>query len=58
MSLDSLTSIIDMKEWVAAESNKTKASNPSIGTIPVTTYDLPSNSLGTSTYTFVDAKGF
>jgi hypothetical protein len=47
-SLDSLTNIIDMKVWVAPESNKTEASNPSIGIIPVTTSDPPSDSLGTS----------
>jgi hypothetical protein len=41
-SLDSLTNIIDTKELVAPKSNKTKASNPSIGTIPVTTSDPPS----------------
>ena len=32
-SLDSLINIIDTKEWVALKSNKTKASNLSIGTI-------------------------
>jgi hypothetical protein len=47
-SLDNLTNIIDMKEWVAPESNKTKASNPSIGAVLVTTFDPLSGSLGTS----------
>jgi hypothetical protein len=47
-SLDNLTNIIDMKEWVAPESNKTEASNPSIGAIHVTTFDPASSSLGTS----------
>jgi hypothetical protein len=38
-SLDNLTNTIDTKEWVASESNKTEASNPSIGAVPVTTSD-------------------
>ena len=42
-SLDSLTNIIDTKEWVAPKSNKIEASNPSIGTVPVTTSDHPSS---------------
>ena len=47
-SLDNLTNIIDTKEWVAPESNKTKTSNPSIGVVPDTTSDPPSGSPGTS----------
>jgi hypothetical protein len=47
-SLDNLTNTTDMKEWVAPESNKTEASNPSIGTVPVTIFDPPSDSPGTS----------
>jgi hypothetical protein len=47
-SLDSLTNIIDTKEGVVLKSNKTEASNPSIGTIPVTTSDPPFDSPGTS----------
>jgi hypothetical protein len=34
-SLDNLTNTIDTNEWVAPESNKTVASNPSIGAVPV-----------------------
>ena len=48
-SLDNLTNIIDTKEWVAPESNKTEASNPSTGAVPVTTSDPPFGSPGTST---------
>jgi hypothetical protein len=47
-SLDNLTNTTDTKEWVAPESNKTEASNQSIGTIPVTTFDPPPDSPGTS----------
>ena len=43
-SLDGLMNVIDMKEWVASESNKPEASNPSIGTVLVTTFDPPSDS--------------
>jgi hypothetical protein len=38
----------DTKEWVALESNKIEASNPSIGAILVTTSDPPSGSPETS----------
>jgi hypothetical protein len=38
-SLDNLTNSIDTKKWVVPESNKNKASNPSIGAVPVTTFD-------------------
>ena len=48
-SLDHFTNIKDTKEWVALESNKTEASNPSIGAVPVTTFDSPSDSPSTST---------
>jgi hypothetical protein len=48
-SLDNLTNTIDMKEWVAPESNKTEALNLSIGTVAVTTSDSPSGSPGIST---------
>jgi hypothetical protein len=40
-SLDNLKNTIDTKEWVAPESNKIEASNPSIGAVPVTTSDPP-----------------
>jgi hypothetical protein len=38
-----------MKEWIALESNKIEASNPSVGAIPITTSNPHSISLGTST---------
>jgi hypothetical protein len=47
-SLDNLTNTIDMKDWVAPKSNKTEASNPSIGAVLVTTSDPPSGSPETS----------
>jgi hypothetical protein len=47
-SLDNLIKIIDTKEWVAAELNKTEASNPSVGTVPITASDPLSDSPGTS----------
>jgi hypothetical protein len=47
-SIDSLTNMIDMKEWVAPESNKTEASNPSIATVPITSSYSPSVSPGIS----------
>jgi len=40
--------MIDKKEWVAPESNKTDTLNPKMGIVPVTTSVSLSDSLGTS----------